>query len=315
MFFDISNRLASIIALCLVVPSVLGSAPKPIVLWHGMGDSSANPDSMGAIKQYLEEEITGVYVHSIRIGNNDDEDRRASFLDRVYRQVDEACAVLKADAGLKGGFNALGFSQGGQFLRAYVERCNDPPVHNLITFGAQHAGISEWPGCKDKSDVNCQLARSLLLSGAYQPWVQSRVVQAQYYKDSKKYDTYLEKNIFLPDLNNEKVAKNVSYAENLKTLNKFVMLQFEEDDMVIPRESSWFGYWNEEGEVIMLPDQPLYKEDWLGLKSMNENGQLVFDKLPGRHMQIELSYFSKHLIPKYLANEDVSEPVLLVQGR
>jgi hypothetical protein len=49
---------------------------------------------------------------------------------------------LASDPNLKDGFNAVGFSQGGQFLRAYVERCNNPPVHNLITFGGQHMGMS-----------------------------------------------------------------------------------------------------------------------------------------------------------------------------
>ena len=51
----------------------------------------------------------------------------------------------------------MGFSQGGQFLRylvlldflkgkaddirGFVERCNKPPVRNLITWGSQHNGI------------------------------------------------------------------------------------------------------------------------------------------------------------------------------
>ncbi|KAJ3175505.1 ATP-dependent DNA/RNA helicase [Geranomyces variabilis] len=304
----LSSLVTSFFALLAVVTSAAvvphAGKPMPIVLWHGMGDFANNPDSMGAIKMFLEEDIPGVYVHAIQIGETDDEDRRASFLDRVDRQVDEVCGSLAADPNLAGGFNAIGFSQGGQFLRAYVQRCNNPPVRNLITYGAQHAGVSEWPGCKDRSDVNCQLARSLLLSGAYLPWVQSRVVQAQYYKDAKKYDAYLEKNIFLPDLNNEKLVKNGTYRQNLMSLNALVLLQFEDDDMVVPKESSWFGYWNEEGEVIRLEDQPLYKEDWLGLKSMNEAGQLVFDIIPGKHMEIDLAYLREVIIPTYLKDSD-----------
>jgi hypothetical protein len=42
------------------------------------------------------------------------------------------CNKLAADPNLKGGFNAIGFSQGGQFLRAYTQRCNNPPVHNIL---------------------------------------------------------------------------------------------------------------------------------------------------------------------------------------
>jgi hypothetical protein len=46
------------------------------------------------------------------------------------------CNKLAADPNLKGGFNAIGFSQGGQFLRAYTQRCNNPPVHNILFFRA-----------------------------------------------------------------------------------------------------------------------------------------------------------------------------------
>ncbi|TPX66757.1 palmitoyl[protein] hydrolase [Spizellomyces sp. 'palustris'] len=279
------------------------SKPTPVVLWHGMGDSCCNPDSMGQVKQTLVEELPGVYVHSIMIGKSEDEDRKASYFDQINRQVQQVCEQLKSDSNLKDGFNAIGFSQGGQFLRAYVERCNDPPMHNLITFGSQHAGVSEWPGCRDRNDFSCSLARSLLLRGAYLSWVQSRVVQAQYYKDAKNYETYLVKNIFLPDINNEREYKNSTYATNLKSLKKFVMLMFEDDDMVVPKQSAWFGYWNEEGIVVPLREQPLYKEDWLGLKEMDKANKLVFDTIPGRHMQIELAYLRDEIIPKYLGGE------------
>lgn len=38
------------------------------------------------------------------------------------------------------------------------------------------------------------------------------------------------------------------------------MIQFEEDDMVVPKESAHFGYWNEDGELVPLKEQPLYQE-------------------------------------------------------
>jgi len=41
----------------------------------------------------------------------------------VNDQVAEACETLAADPQLADGFNAVGFSQGGQFLRALVQRC------------------------------------------------------------------------------------------------------------------------------------------------------------------------------------------------
>lgn len=50
-----------------------------------------------------------------------------------------------------GGYNAVGFSQGGQFLRALVERCQHkagPKAATLVTLGAQHMGVQNAPGCR-----------------------------------------------------------------------------------------------------------------------------------------------------------------------
>ena len=67
-------------------------------------------------------------------------------------------------------------SAGGQFLRAYVERYNSPPVNNLITFGSQHMGISDIPGCS-RYDFICQAARSAAKQAIYSEWAQNNIIQ------------------------------------------------------------------------------------------------------------------------------------------
>ena len=62
----------------------------------------------------------------------------------MNEQVDFAAEQIANVTELKDGFDAIGFSQAGQFLRAYVERYNIPPVHNLITFGSQHMGTMSY---------------------------------------------------------------------------------------------------------------------------------------------------------------------------
>lgn len=42
-------------------------------------------------------------------------------------------------------------------------------------------------------------------------------------------DKYLASNIFLPDINNEKEEKKTAYAENLASLESFILLRFSED--------------------------------------------------------------------------------------
>lgn len=99
---------------------------KPIVLWHGMGDSccfsfvscfinhnSEIDQSMGKIEELIRSQLNeSVYIHSIRIGSNEDEDVENSYLMNSNKQIQLACEALKKDENLKDGFNAIGFSQG-----------------------------------------------------------------------------------------------------------------------------------------------------------------------------------------------------------
>ncbi len=103
----------------------------PVVVWHGMGDDCCNPESMGRIVRWIEN-ATGTFVHSIRIGNSDEEDTMNGFLKPAVEQVALACEQISSIPQLQNGFNAVGFSQGGQFLRALVQTCPFADVKNLI---------------------------------------------------------------------------------------------------------------------------------------------------------------------------------------
>jgi palmitoyl-protein thioesterase len=62
------------------------------------------------------------------------------MLDRYLLQLETVCEQLASIEELKDGFDGIGFSQGGLFLRAYAEKCNQPAVRRLITFGSPHNG-------------------------------------------------------------------------------------------------------------------------------------------------------------------------------
>ena len=64
------------------------------------------------------------------------------------------------------------------------------------------------------------------------------------------------------------------------------MYMFEDDTTVIPKESSWFAEVNETGIVQDLRDRALYKEDWLGLKTLDKKGALEFQLTEGGHMSL-----------------------------
>ncbi|KAN0065303.1 hypothetical protein ACQY0O_001138 [Thecaphora frezii] len=309
------------LASALPIRSAVGDSlfkPHPLVLWHGLGDSAHSPGIRDFIHQ-VQEAFPGIYVHSVDLGaSSDTEDRKQGFFGHVNDQIQTACQQLASLPELHRGFDAVGFSQGGQFLRAYVERCNAPPVRNLITFGSQHMGIADLPAC-GPTDLLCRLAETALRGGIYTDYAQSHLVSAQYYrnpKDPNAFARYLAKNDFIRDINNEGPTRNQTYADNLLQLDNFVMVMFDKDATVEPKQSSWFASYpirnatdpsehahSRSGDVSDKPtplrQSEIYTEDRIGLKKLDERGGLVMELCHGVHMQVDeacsLKVFGKYI--------------------
>ncbi|PWN37180.1 alpha/beta-hydrolase [Meira miltonrushii] len=287
----------ALIATTINASPLFGPAFHPIVIWHGLGDS-AYSQPMQELADQLRQAYPGVYVKLISLADDLSSDQRAGFFGNVNEEVEQVCQDLAMDDQLRDGFDAIGFSQGGQFLRAYVQRCNKPAVRNLITFGSQHMGISDLPACKP-SELLCRLAEGALRGGIQTEYAQSHIVTAQYYRDPtsvEHYQRYLEVNKFIADINNE-VHQNDEYKANLQSLDNLVLLMFDKDHTVEPKQSSWFASYpvpsndsstqgKDELEVEPLRQSSLYTEDRLGLKTLDKRGALVMELCKGVHMQI-----------------------------
>ncbi|TGZ53549.1 palmitoyl-protein thioesterase 1 [Temnothorax longispinosus] len=275
-------------------------SPVPVVLWHGMGDSCCFSFSLGKIQRILEAEIPGVYVHSIRIGNNEIEDVENSYFGNINDQIKHVCEQLSQDTNLQNGYNAIGFSQGGQFLRAVAQRCPNPPMLNLISLGGQHQGVFGIPKCSDTSRL-CNYMRRMLHLGAYLWYVQNSLIQASFWHDPLQEDEYQRKNLFLAEINNENV-NNTEYKNNLQKLRALVLVKFENDTMVEPVETEWFGFYKpgQAKEVQKLQQSELYQQDWLGLRAMENAGKVYYLSLPGEHLQFTADWFIENIIKKYL---------------
>ncbi|TDZ17143.1 Palmitoyl-protein thioesterase 1 [Colletotrichum orbiculare MAFF 240422] len=261
--------------------------PIPLVIWHGLGDSFAG-DGIKQTGELAEAINPGTFVYTVKVGADANADRSATFFGNVTTQLEQVCADLAAHPILSTApaIDAIGFSQGGQFLRGYVERCNNPPVRSLVTYGSQHNGIVEFKAC-GASDLLCKGAMALLRFNTWSGFVQNRLVPAQYYRDPAfdQYEKYLESSNFLADINNERELKNVQYKKNLASLTNFVMFMFEDDTTVIPKETAWFEEVNGT-ESLPLRARPIYKEDWIGLRELDRKGGLRFRQIPGDHMQL-----------------------------
>ncbi|KAF8596107.1 alpha/beta-hydrolase [Ceratobasidium sp. AG-I] len=280
-----------------------GKAPHPLVLWHGLGDS-AHSSGMTEFAELIKEVHPGIFVHSISLAEDESTDKKAGWFGEVNSQIEIIAQELSIIPELANGFDAIGFSQGGQFLRAYVERYNTPPVRSLLTFGSQHMGVSDLPGCKT-GDFLCWLARSTALRGMYTNYAQTHIIQAQYFRDPRNahdLQSYLTANTFLSDINVETpessgVARH--YKKNLSSLDALVLILFSEDKTVVPKESGWFGSYKpvnlsepdamrgEDDDVIVpMRQQPIYQDDRIGLRTLDESGRVHLATCEGPHMRI-----------------------------
>ena len=67
-----------------------------------------------------------------------------------------------------------------------------------------------------------------------------------------------------------------------------MLVLFSHDKTVVPKESAWFGSYAEDDaeSLVFMRDHPLYTEDWIGLRQLDEKGAVVFETCKGEHMQI-----------------------------
>jgi palmitoyl-protein thioesterase len=285
------------------------SSPRPVVIWHGLGDTY-DSDGMTYIADLINSTRPGTPVYSIRLDSDPSADQRAAYFGNLTTELSSVCDDLAgSDIRSAPGIDAVGFSQGGLFLRAYIQRCNAPPVRSLITFGSPHNGIAHLP--RDFC-ARLGLICGVFDSAKWSSWLQGSVTAAQFFRDLvpgaeegtyAPSPEYLESSNFLADINNEREEKSVEYAANVASLDHLVMVRFNEEQLITPPESTWFGEGivTEDDKVWSQPlnESALWKEDWLGLRALsNKKDGLAYETVEGGHMQFTDEEFVA-LIEKY----------------
>ena len=136
-------------------------------------------------------------------------------------------------------------------------------------------------------------------AGAYIPWIQDLVTPAQYWHDAFNGTNYSLGSHFLAPINNEVDEKNPDYKERMENLVNFVMVMFNQDDIVDPPQSAHFEFYapGQDREVQQLNQSLIYAQDWLGLKTLDEAGKLHFFAVDGKHVQIDYEWVAKNIVP------------------
>lgn len=256
---------------------------RPVVMWHGLGDQW-NSTGLHKVAEIFDSYYPGIDVYLISLDHDPLDDQQKSMFGDANLQLDQVCNDIMDIPDLAQGFDAIGFSQGGLFLRALVERC-EVKVNNLVTFGLPHMGVSELPLCDD-DDWFCKRRNQVMKRQVWRDSVQKRVIPAQYFRDHKYYDRYLEHLNFLADINNERAEVNASYVSRLAAIEKLVLVSFLQDTTVVPKDSSRFADQDMFGNFVPMTETRVYREDLIGIKQLDQAGKIEFLEVDDDHMRI-----------------------------
>lgn len=112
---------------------------------------------------------------------------------------------------------------------------------------------------------------------------------------------------FLPDINNEKTV-NATYRENFIKLQSLVLIRANGDTQVFPKESEWFGAYEDNEpykRVLAFNETKWYREDSFGLQTLDKAGKVHFLATEGNHLQFSTAFLlevvEKYFTPTLLA--------------
>jgi palmitoyl-protein thioesterase len=229
-----------------------------------------------------------------------------SWFTTLHSQVTRACNILKEDKDLNGkDVSVVGLSQGNLVARGIIQSCDAVNVKNYVSVAGPHSGTSTMPQCE--TGFICDMINKVIDFGVYSSIVQGFIAPANYFKDVTQYDTYLKDAAFLPDFNNERETKNDGYKQKFAALERLVLIKYNNDTVLSPIDTEWFQFYTagKKGEILPIEQTPLYAEDWIGLKSLNEAGKVKFVAQDGNHLShldMDDPLVTDYIIPALKAN-------------
>ncbi|XP_013884171.1 lysosomal thioesterase PPT2 [Austrofundulus limnaeus] len=237
---------------------------KPVVIVHGVLDG---PKQFQNLTSFITKVHPGTQVSVISLYNN------LKSLKPLWSQVRDFQRVLE-DIMMKfpDGVHLLCFSQGGVICRALLSMT---PKHNVDTFISLSAPLAGQYGDTDylKHLFPDCLKKDVFLI-CYNKLGQMWSI-CNYWNDPHRRSFYLRSNIFLPLLNGETPHQHLKqWRDSFLRIKKMVLIGGPDDGVITPWQSSHFGFYDDNENVVEMRNQEFYRNDTFGLKTLDARGGL-----------------------------------------
>lgn len=275
--------------LILLIIITLSFCTYPIAVFHGILDSCDMPNTSKLVND-LKNDL-GVHVECIEIGNG--------YLDTIMKnmtsQVKEACEKINSNPNFQSKFNILGLSQGTLIGRYLIEKCQmKGQVMRYMSFDGPQMGIGSIP--KITCGTFCDFLVNITAPIFY--GLSGRIAPADYFRFKYDQQYYMENNIFLKMLNNENEEKDEEIKKRFSSLEKVKLIKNNNDTTIVPRESSWFEFYDFEGQnIVPLKESDFYIKDYIGLRKLDEEGKLTFATFRSEHILYNIVEYWEEIIP------------------
>ncbi|KAL0273489.1 UNVERIFIED_CONTAM: hypothetical protein PYX00_006139 [Menopon gallinae] len=178
------------------------------------------------------------------------------------------------------GIHLIGYSQGGLIARAILEKYPEHNVHTFISLSSPQAGQY---GTQFLKVVFPNLVRASAYKLFYSVAGQLTSV-GNYWNDPHQQELYYNYSAFLPLLNNELSEKrNDTFKDGLLKLKRMVLIGGPDDGVITPWQSSLFGYFDSDENIVDLRKRDIYANDYIGLKKLEKEKKLIMITASGVH--------------------------------
>ncbi|XP_030638877.1 lysosomal thioesterase PPT2-like [Chanos chanos] len=253
--------LAFFCTTCMYV-SVAGY--RPVIIVHGILDS---PKQLSGLARFIAKSHPGTEVIPVNMFNY-----LASFK-RLWKQVESIKRfVYPIMQKAKDGVHLICFSQGGLICRGILATLPTHNVHSLICLSSPLAG--QYGDTSYLRHFFPRYIKPRVHRICYNPLGQ-RISVCNYWKDPHQENRYLKGNNYLPLLNGERAHSNIlSWKRNFLRIKKLVLIGGPDDGVITPWQSSLFGFYDSNENVVDMKHQNWYLKDTFGLKTLDANGGL-----------------------------------------